>query len=117
MYKIYITETAQDDVIHSEKYIRTILASPQAADNLMAEFEKCVSILKEQPFICNVVRNERLAEKGYRIMQCKNFLLFYKIKNKTVRIIRFLHSKREWSFLLNFTEDDDVQKGNTHGSN
>ncbi len=107
MYKIYITETAQEDVIQAEKYIKTILSSPQAADTLISEFEKCISILKEQPYICNVVRNERLAEKGYRIMQCKKYFIFYKMKDKTVRIIRFLHSKREWSFLLNL-EDENV---------
>ncbi|MDR2870600.1 MAG: type II toxin-antitoxin system RelE/ParE family toxin [Deferribacteraceae bacterium] len=100
MYKVYITETAQEDVLSSEKYILDILKSPQAARDLISEFEACTALLKRQPLVYNAVRNKKLAEKGYRTMRCKNFLIFYKIKGKTVRIIRFLHSKREWSFIL-----------------
>lgn len=52
MYKLVITELAQNDLDGIVSYITVSLANPAAAGSFLDELAKCYGNLKDNPFIC-----------------------------------------------------------------
>jgi Plasmid stabilization system protein len=46
--------------------------------------------------------------KIYRFIPCKNHLVFYRIEEKVVSIIRILYARRDYLGLLETDEDDNT---------
>jgi plasmid stabilization system protein ParE len=48
--------------------------------------------------------------KGYRFIQCKNYLVFFRIEGKSVSVIRVLYARRDYRGLLepDTNGNDDV---------
>ena len=102
MYKLKISKLYDSDVDSCYDYINDTLKNPKAAYNLISEIkEKLISIC-ENPKIRPLVRDAYLANLGYRLINIKNYLLFYIIgeDNKHIKIVRFLYGKRDWMNLL-----------------
>ena len=73
-----------------------------AADNLIKEIIKKLNKIKENPNIRPLVQDKYLASLGYRLINVKNYVIFYIIgnDNKHIKIIRFLYNKRNWINIL-----------------
>jgi len=73
-----------------------------AADNLIKEIIECLDKIKKNPNIRPLVQDKYLASLGYRLINVKNYMVFYIIDNdnKHIRIIRFLYNKRNWINIL-----------------
>ena len=101
MYFLNITEIAEEDILSTIKYIANVLKAPMAANNLLDEIEKYEEILENTPNIYPFVRDEFLAGNGLKFVAIKNYILFYTINEdeKTVNVIRFLYSRRDWKNL------------------
>ena len=101
-YSVEVSEPAKQDVLNIARYISSQLTAPKAAlemvDSLAAGMESLDGNPKRQP----LVRDDRLAAKGYRLLPVKNYLIFYKVDEQAhvVDIIRILYSRRDWSNLL-----------------
>ena len=50
--------------------------APMAAENLIKEMLKKLSIIKENPNIRPLVRNEYLSSLGYRSINVKNYMIW-----------------------------------------
>ncbi|WP_461248305.1 type II toxin-antitoxin system RelE/ParE family toxin, partial [Treponema sp. R6D11] len=61
--------------------------------------------IKEKPFIYPAVPDEYLASKGFRFTMVKNYILFYKVKEKQINIDRFLYGHRDWMNILGSVND------------
>ena len=59
-------------------------------------------ITPENPRIRSLVQDKYLASLGYRLINVKNYMIFYIIDEdeKYIKIIRFLYNKRNWMSLL-----------------
>ena len=101
-YLVIITEPAELDIIGIDKYISQDLHSPQAADNLLDEFDKHILSLEEMPKRHALVDDERLARLGIRKIPVNNYLVFYRVdENETkVLIVRVLYGMRDWANIL-----------------
>ncbi|MDR0322158.1 MAG: hypothetical protein LBI28_11690, partial [Treponema sp.] len=66
MYFVKITDTAEEDILSSVKYIADILKAPTAANNLLDEIKRHEEILENTPGIFPRVPNEYLASMGFR---------------------------------------------------
>ena len=68
----------------------------------MDEIEKHEEILGHSPNIYPFVPDEYLAENGIKYVMVKNYIMFYTINEdeKTVNVIRFLYSRRDWKYIL-----------------
>jgi plasmid stabilization system protein ParE len=102
MYYVKITDTAEEDILSSVKYIADVLKAPMAANNLLDEIKKHEEILENTPGIFPRVPNEYLASIGFRFTIVKNYLMFYSINEdeKTVDVHRFLYGHRDWINIL-----------------
>jgi toxin ParE1/3/4 len=90
--------TSQRDLIEIFDYIAR--DNRTAAENLLNEFDKCVSTLSTHPQIGKIPRDTVLKSKGYRYLIIGNYLIFYIFKENTVVIHRVLHSKRDYRDIL-----------------
>jgi plasmid stabilization system protein ParE len=102
MYDLNITDIAEQDILHSVKYISDVLKSPMAANKLLDEIEKYEEIIQNTPHIYPFVSDEYLSESGLKFVMIKNYIMFYIIDEdeKKIDVIRFLHTRRNWKNIL-----------------
>jgi addiction module RelE/StbE family toxin len=102
VYRLRFSKLFKRDIDSSYNYIKNKLEAPMAADNLIKEIIKKIDKIKENPNIRPLVQDKYLASLGYRLINVKNYVIFYIIgnDNKHIKIIRFLYNKRNWINLL-----------------
>jgi plasmid stabilization system protein ParE len=100
MYKLRFSNYIYEDVQSSVNYIKYNLQNPIAAQRLKDEVKKTYRKIKGNPFIYPAVPVEDLALKGYRFTMVKNYMLFFKVKEKQINVIRFLYGPRDWENIL-----------------
>ena len=106
MYSLNITDIAEEDILSAVRYIADVLKALAAAHRLLDEIEKHEEILENTPNMYPLVTDEYLAKKGIKFIMIKNYILFFTVNEnkKTIIIIRFLHSLRNWKNILTGTK-------------
>lgn len=102
MYKVVITNPAEEDLRKAISYIANDLKNIVAAKNLLDEVERTINSLSEMPNRFHIVDDELLASQGIRMVQIKNYLAFYVVREeaKSVTVLRFLYARRDWMNIL-----------------
>jgi plasmid stabilization system protein ParE len=104
MYTIKYAKSYREDVKSTIDYIKYSLKNPTAAQRLKDEIKNKYRNVKENPFIYPKVPDDYLASKGYRFIMVNNYMIFYKVIEKKIEIIRFLYGYRDW---MNILEDEN----------
>ena len=101
-YKVNLTEPAENDLRDIVRYISSQLREPTTALNMMQTIQEAISTLETTAPIRPLVRDDRLATLGYRLLVIKNYIAFYVVneKAKTVDIDRILYGRRDWQNIL-----------------
>ncbi len=101
-YLIEFTSKAIADLEKIYVYIANELFNPDAAQNLLDNFEKKIMILRSYPFSSNVVQDTYLRKKGYRKLVIDHYLIFYLVdeNEKKVRIMRVLYGAQQYERYL-----------------
>lgn len=71
-----------------------------AAVALADRIENDLQRLVRHPYLGKVPNDERLATMGYRVLVIENYLVFYKIRGRTVLVHHILHGARDLPSLL-----------------
>jgi plasmid stabilization system protein ParE len=102
VYKLKISKLYDLDVDSCYGYINDTLKNPKASYNLIREIKEKLILICENPKIKPLVRDDYLANLGYRLINIKKYLLFYIIgeDNKHIKIVRFLYGRRDWMNIL-----------------
>jgi len=102
MYKLVVTELANQDLDQIVSYIAVELANQKAAGDFLDEVRQCYAHLKDNPLMYAKCDHERLASDGYRKAIIKNYVLIYIVDedSKTVRILRFFYGARDYGKLI-----------------
>lgn len=103
MYTIKITEPARKDLESIVLYISHDLQNPISAKNTLSFIVGEIRSLSNMPERYSLVKDNILAQKGFHILPCKNYLVFYVVRkdHNTVVIQRILYNRRDWkNFLL-----------------
>jgi plasmid stabilization system protein ParE len=110
VYRLRFSKLYRGDVDSSYNYIRNTLEAPRAADNLIKEILVKLKKIKENPNIRPLVQDKYLASLGYRLINVKNYIIFYIVDNdkKHIKIIRFLYNKRNWINILKENSIDGI---------
>ena len=100
--RIRITRAAERDISSAVNYIDHVLLNPTAVDALLFEAAEKIGELSAFPGRYALVDDPVLKAWGIRFTKVKNYLAFYTISDaeKTVDIVRFLYSKRDWNSIL-----------------
>lgn len=102
MYKLVLTKSALQDIRTAALYISDTLMNKEAANRLLDAADEKICALAETPCINPLVRDSILASNGVRFQLVNNYMAFYIVHEdtKTVSVIRFQHSRRDWISLL-----------------
>ena len=103
MYTLKYSYFYRDDFRSAIKYIKQDLKNPGAAERLKNKVKETCKNVKENPFMYPAVPDKYLASKGFRFTMVKNYMLFYKVKEKQINIDRFLYGHRDWMNILKET--------------
>ena len=101
-YTVLISETAETDLQEIIRFISLERREPLNARNLLSRIREAILDLEKMPYRHVLVRDERLASQGIRMLPVENHMVFYIASeaNDSVSIVRILHSRREWTELL-----------------
>ena len=102
IYRIYIAEPAEHDLREIAKYISSQLNAPTTAINMIQAIKTAISKLETTALGYPLVRDDRLAALGYRLLIVKNYIAFYRVNEdeRTVEVDRILYGRRDWKNLL-----------------
>ena len=105
MYTLRFSKLFKEDVKSSVSYIKNTLQNPIAADRLKNEIKAAYKKIKEMPYKYPAVPEAYLGSMGFRFTIVKNYMLFYIVKEKQINIIRFLYGQRDWTHILQNTNE------------
>ena len=102
IYSVVISEIAETDLREIVQYIAFERLEPFNASQLLSRIQEAILELETMPYRFALVRDERLAFRGIRMLSVDNHIVFYIVSemNDSVIIVRILYGKREWRQLL-----------------
>jgi plasmid stabilization system protein ParE len=98
MYRLYLTELAEQDLDGILNYMTGELANPIAARAFLEKIEDCYALLMTRPKIYVVCEDSYLRNKGYRKALIGNYLLIFRIEEqaKRIHILRFFYGAQDY---------------------
>ena len=102
IYKVSVTQPAENDLRDIARYITSQLNAPITALQLIQTIRKAIAKLETNALFYPFVRDDRLASLGYRILSIKNYHTFYVANenDKFVSVDRILYGRRDWKNIL-----------------
>lgn len=97
---------AREDIIGHTRYINR--ENPDAAWRFLLAIEEFFEILKKQPEIGPVYRTSNSRLEGLRMFplrRFKEYVIFYRLTETTVEVVRVLHGKRDIKGVLESEEE------------
>ena len=99
-YKLKISPLAQQDLKQIFDYIAVDLYNPAAAIEQINDFEKAFENICLFPESCPYITNQYVKDKSLRKLIVNNYLVFYRIINNEIQVIRVLYRIRNYENLL-----------------
>ena len=99
-YKLIVLPIASADIESICKYISIDLANPIATNKFVEELEDTFQRITVFPKMYPTVNNEFIKDQSLRKALVKSYIIFYKIDDKTIQVIRVLYSGSDYPTLL-----------------
>ena len=99
-FNLNIFTLAQNDMENIFKYIAVDLASPMAANNLIDDFENAFENIRLFPESCPLIQNEYVKDKTLRKFVVNNYIVFYKVEDFEIQVVRVIYGMRNYKDLL-----------------
>ena len=102
VYDVHLAEPAENDLRDIVRYISMQLREPATALDMLHTIQSAVAKLETTALAHPLVRDERLAALGYRMLAVKNYIVFYIAdeREKSVCVDRVLYGRRDWQSIL-----------------
>ncbi len=100
MYEIKLSEEAISDLEGIKDYITVDLSNEQAADNTIKNILRSIRRLEEFPNIGTLLSDVVGFDTNFRFVISGNYMVFYKLNNDIVYIVRILYGKRNYLNIL-----------------
>lgn len=99
-YNIEYSKESKQDLIGIKQYIKYNLQEPETAERLIAKIRNGINTLKNNPEIYTIIDDELIKKLEIRKLIIDNYIVFYRIKNNNVEIVRVMYGRRNWINLL-----------------
>ena len=100
MAELRVSPEAANDLWRLRHYIAVQLDSPVAAQKLVSHILESVRRLADFPKSGSPLSSVLDIETDYRFLVCGDYLIFYRLEQQTVSIVRILYGKRDYLKLL-----------------
>ena len=99
-YNIEYSKEAREDLIEIKQYIKYNLQEPETAQKLILKIRSEIDKLKDNPQIYAIIDDDFIKRFEVRKLIVENYIVFYRIKNIDIQIIRIMYGRRNWINLL-----------------
>ena len=100
-YIIEYSKDSKQDLIDIKRYIKYNLQEPTIANNLIAKIKKEINELAtNNPEIYSIIDDDLIKKLKIRKIIVDNYIVFCRLKNNSIEIVRVLYGKRNWINLL-----------------
>lgn len=99
-YKVEYSKESKKDLIEIKKYIKNDLQEPETAQKLIDKIRKQINELKDNPEIYAIIDEDIIKKLEIRKLIIDNYIVFYRIKNRSVQIVRIMYGRRDWANLV-----------------
>lgn len=99
-YNIEYSKESKEDLVGIKQYIKYNLQEPETAQKLISKIRKEINDLKHNPKIYGVIDDDLIKKLEIRKMIVDNYIVFYRIKNDNIEIVRVMYARRNWIHLL-----------------
>ena len=98
--KLFLMPKARSDLEEILDYISNSLLNPNAAKDLLNDFDDAFERICVFPQSCPVIHNEFFKYKGIRKLLVNNYIVFYRIVDEIIQIIRIMYARKNYIRLL-----------------
>jgi addiction module RelE/StbE family toxin len=95
---VRILRRAQADLDEIKRYVER--DRPQAAMKLLEQILSGIESLQDYPDRGKTPLDERLRLLGFRVLIQGDYLVFYKVLRRQVRVYRVIHGRRKYEHLV-----------------
>lgn len=99
-YNIEYSKDARQDLINIKKYIKYNLQEPNIAQKLIMKIKSEVEKLRNNPKIYTIIDDDIIKKLEIRKIIIDNYIVFYRINNESIQIVRIMYGRRNWMTLL-----------------
>ena len=99
-YNIEYSKEAKEDLIKIKQYIKYNLQESETANKLISKIRKSIKTLNDNPEIYAIIDDEIIRKLEIRKLIVDNYIVFYRIKNDSIEIVRIMYGRRNWINLL-----------------
>ena len=99
-YSILITAPAESDLTEIAEYLAVQSGDEAVALSELEKLQAAVFSLAQAPERAPLSRLKKLKRKGFRVLVCEPYLIFYRVADQAVTVHRILHNKRDYQNLL-----------------
>ena len=99
-YNIEYSKESKEDLIEIKQYIKYNLQEPETANKLITKIRKSIRTLKDNPEIYSIINDDIIKKLEIRKLIVDNYIIFYRIKNDSIEIVRIMYGRRNWINLL-----------------
>jgi len=85
-----------NDLIEIKRYITAEFDDSHAAQRITSNIIARVEELKKFPFLGEALEHKINVHTSYRYLVCENYLVFYRVDNNEIFIIRILYAKSDY---------------------
>lgn len=99
-YNIEYSKDARQDLINIKKYIKYNLQEPNIAQKLIMKIKSEVEKLRNNPKIYTIIDDDIIKRLEIRKIIIDNYIVFYRINNESIQVVRIMYGRRNWMALL-----------------
>lgn len=99
-YNIEYSKESKQDLIEIKQYIKYNLQEPEIAKKLISKIRKEIKSLKDNPEVCAIIDDDIIKKLEIRKLIVDNYIVFYRIKDSNIQIVRVMYGRRNWINLL-----------------
>ena len=95
----YLMESKQD-LIDIKWYIKYNLQEPNTIQKLITKIKKEIDSLKDNPEMYSIIDDDIIKRFKIRKLVVDNYIVFYRINDENIQIVRVMYGRRNWITLL-----------------
>ena len=99
-YNIEYSMESKQDLIDIKRYIKYNLQEPNTAQKLITKIKKEIDSLKDNPEMYSIIDDDIIKRFKIRKLVIDNYIVFYRINNENIQIVRVMYGRRNWITLL-----------------
>ena len=99
-YNIEYSKESKQDLIDIKKYIKYNLQEPDTAKRLINKIRTEINKLIDKPELYAIIDDDFIKKLEIRKIIVDNYIVFYRINNTNIQIVRILYGRRNWINLL-----------------